>query len=76
LPKPEACPDEIYQLMLSTWEKEPNDRPNFRDLFEKLNILISSVSPQIEVKITETVEEQNSLPQIMYSVLSDLENCN
>src|SRR5690606_22028344 len=29
LPKPEACSDDIYQLMMSCWAREHRERPTF-----------------------------------------------
>ncbi|CAG2123505.1 unnamed protein product, partial [Medioppia subpectinata] len=32
LPQPNACPFEIYQLLLQCWAPKPNDRPTFEAL--------------------------------------------
>ena len=32
LPQPEWCPDELYAIMLSCWEMEPENRPTFAKL--------------------------------------------
>ena len=32
MPQPEWCPDELYAVMLSCWEMEPEDRPTFAKL--------------------------------------------
>jgi len=40
LPKPEYCPQEVYDLMLRCWSKNPDSRPNFEEIFDiiaKLN---------------------------------------
>lgn len=29
LPHPDACPPDVYQLMLQCWDKTPNERPTF-----------------------------------------------
>ena len=36
LPKPESCPQELYSLMLKTWEANPADRPDFETLIRAL----------------------------------------
>ena len=36
MPKPEGCPDVLYDLMLSTWNKEPKKRPSFEHLKDVL----------------------------------------
>lgn len=33
LPKPEACPKEIYDLMVECWQKSEQSRPEFREIF-------------------------------------------
>ena len=30
---PTSCPSEVYQLMLTTWAMEPEERPAFHELF-------------------------------------------
>ncbi|XP_078483972.1 proto-oncogene tyrosine-protein kinase Yrk-like [Ciona intestinalis] len=32
IPKPVACPDHVYGVMMRCWEKEPKQRPNFNYL--------------------------------------------
>ncbi|XP_065917181.1 class II receptor tyrosine kinase-like isoform X3 [Dysidea avara] len=34
--KPDNCPDEIYEVMLSCWVHDPSKRANFADLFDAL----------------------------------------
>ncbi|XP_026098354.1 proto-oncogene tyrosine-protein kinase ROS isoform X1 [Carassius auratus] len=36
LPSPAGCPQRLYNLMMSCWSKEPNERPNFKYLEETL----------------------------------------
>jgi serine/threonine protein kinase len=36
LPKPDNCPDEIYELMWGCWQFRPEDRPNFTDIYHHL----------------------------------------
>ena len=33
---PDGSPDAIYQIMRNCWEKEPNSRPTFADIFKSL----------------------------------------
>lgn len=35
LPRPEGCPDKVYQIMLKCWQYEKDDRPTFRWLHHK-----------------------------------------
>ena len=36
MPQPEWCPDELYSIMLSCWEMEPEGRPTFVEVQRKL----------------------------------------
>ena len=36
LPKPEKCPPEVYEIMLSCWVYEPRDRASFEEVFQSL----------------------------------------
>ena len=36
LPKPEACSDDMYSIMLSCWAKQPRDRPDMPEVHIKL----------------------------------------
>lgn len=36
MPKPENCPQVIYEIMLATWNKEPMNRPTFAALVSML----------------------------------------
>lgn len=42
---PEECPQGIYPLMRSCWEKEPRRRPSFHKLLEKLERELAKHSP-------------------------------
>ncbi len=35
-PNENLCSNEIYQIMLDCWKKEPNERPNFQEIYERL----------------------------------------
>ena len=36
LSKPDDCPDELYKIMTQCWSAEPNGRPSFEEIIEKL----------------------------------------
>lgn len=36
MPKPQNCPDKLYQLMLNCWKSSPDERPTFETLKYKL----------------------------------------
>lgn len=37
LEKPEICSESLYELMLDCWQGNRDDRPNFRDICDKLD---------------------------------------
>lgn len=37
LEKPEICSEEVYELMLSCWKANPDERPDFSDIKKKLD---------------------------------------
>lgn len=41
LQKPERCPPEVYDVMLQCWEKDPDKRINFEDVYASLAALHS-----------------------------------
>jgi c-mer proto-oncogene tyrosine kinase/anaplastic lymphoma kinase/receptor tyrosine kinase len=43
-PNNAACSDEIYKLMLSCWEGDPNERPHFDDLLKSINDIIKPLA--------------------------------
>lgn len=36
MPKPENCPDIVYDLMKECWSRNPDHRPSFIDICERL----------------------------------------
>jgi serine/threonine protein kinase len=44
LPKPEHCPDDVYAIMQSCWQKRPMDRPDMPAIHTKLQGAFSEVS--------------------------------
>jgi hypothetical protein len=43
IPKPEECPNEVYEIMLRCWSEKPTNRPTFSDIVTSLSDLIASV---------------------------------
>ena len=39
--KPDNCPDELYEVMLSCWVHDPSKRANFADLFDALKEIMN-----------------------------------
>ena len=36
LPKPTACPQSLYEVMLRCWEEDPHYRPSFEEIYHKI----------------------------------------
>ena len=36
MPAPKNCPPEIYELMLGCWHTEPENRPTFKMIYERI----------------------------------------
>lgn len=53
---PEACPPDVYEMMLQCWDKTPSERPTFAAIKE----FLVGVSPQL-LKATKPFHEPNKL---------------
>ena len=55
LPKPEKCPEAVYQLMLIAWQYDPDQRMLFSDCYESLreieDAIVGASPSQIKSKI-------------------------
>jgi len=40
LPKPILMPDSIYELCGEGWKENPNERPNFKNIYDQLNVIM------------------------------------
>ncbi|KAK3860468.1 hypothetical protein Pcinc_033481 [Petrolisthes cinctipes] len=56
LPCPAACPKEMYDLLLQCWQREPEKRPTFVQIYEKVSSLMPSV-----MKVMQMFEEEGRL---------------
>ena len=56
LPKPQDCPEDIYELMLQCWKKSEHQRPTFRDIY---NTLIKSIQEQKGSSLTFAPASEN-----------------
>ena len=45
MPRPPECPPTTHKLMLSCWHKDPEQRPYFKGLWEKLSSLTRYENP-------------------------------
>ena len=37
LPPPDNCPENIYDIMSSCWQKDPAARPRFKELYQRIS---------------------------------------
>jgi hypothetical protein len=49
LEKPEACPDEVYQIMVATWQSIPEERPSFKELHSQLEAIFQRIKNPMTV---------------------------
>ena len=56
LHQPEACPNDIYQILLQCWAKMPTDRPTF----DGLKDFLMETAPPV-VKVIREFREDNKL---------------
>lgn len=65
LPKPEACPEELYQLMLNCWDKDPAIRMSFKQISDVIDKMVEpfqqpeSIMKSYLFEETEPVEYNN-----------------
>lgn len=57
LPKPPHCSDELYNIMLGCWQRNPDERPSFDQLCEMLEELLQQET-RTYINVTY-FEEQN-----------------
>ena len=48
----ELCPLEIYAVMRDCWERNPNDRPLFSQIADRIGQIISNHSGQVKSPLT------------------------
>lgn len=56
MPRPEGCPAEVYQLMRECWQWEPDRRPAFRDIRQRLETMFQGKSVGEAVEKVMTID--------------------
>lgn len=56
---PENCPKEIYDLMLSCWNNEPEKRPTFQQLFNIITIILKQDKSNNNYKLIKINAKDN-----------------
>ncbi|XP_063687022.1 tyrosine-protein kinase HCK-like isoform X2 [Bolinopsis microptera] len=56
--RPDGCPEQVYTLMEDTWKWEPDDRPTFAEITQRLeNMFITS---SVEEEVQRTLQEDTT----------------
>ncbi len=62
LPSPDGCPEEIYQLMMQCWTKNPKDRLSFKQIYQRVEELLQTYNTDprghIITKVAAVEEEE------------------
>jgi len=46
LPKPEGCPNELYEIMMKCWRHNPDERPSFGELLTEFLNFVKATTPE------------------------------
>jgi hypothetical protein len=62
LSQPTDCPDQIYKLMVSCWDSEPNQRPTFLEIVKNLEEMLKELrKPEEMATVARSVEPDQYL---------------
>ena len=76
IPKREDCPNEVYKVIVSCWQRDPQGRPTFSDLRRELSHLeastnkMSSKGWSLRKKLRTAVQRTPKTPKSVKSVQS------
>ncbi|KAK3736795.1 hypothetical protein QZH41_011745 [Actinostola sp. cb2023] len=62
LEKPNACDDDVYEVMLSTWRPNPLDRPTFQNLTAVIEEMLTGISEYLEIQPEDEYQEAFTSP--------------
>jgi hypothetical protein len=79
--KPKGCPDDYYAIMVQCWAVEPNDRPTFKQLYERLKSLLkednlnnSDASNSDSSHSDSDTDERNPMHSAEYQITPNIKN--
>jgi len=58
LPKPEICPQEIYDIMIHCWNEVPNERPSFSKITSDLKSIKKNI--KLELADPQNLKKENT----------------
>ena len=72
--KPQDCPDEVYDLMMKCWDKNPKNRPSFEVLYKEIYKLWGKLK-HLESKQNQVTEhEQMNVRTVMKDEETEYQN--
>ncbi|CAH3167662.1 unnamed protein product, partial [Porites lobata] len=60
--KPDICDDEIYEIMTHCWIESPDDRPNFTQIRERLEVMMQKDNPYLDFSVLDERREYYNVP--------------
>ncbi|KAM7440905.1 hypothetical protein ABFA07_009896, partial [Porites harrisoni] len=60
--KPDICDDEIYEIMTHCWMESPDDRPNFTQIRERLEVMMQKDNPYLDFSVLDESREYYNVP--------------
>ena len=64
LPKPELCPESVYELLLKCWSAKRKDRPSFMEILLDLDSILNGLAKQTQNTKNDKNKNKNETPYI------------
>jgi hypothetical protein len=72
LRRPDNCPDELYDLMLKCWKRNPEDRPTFREVLDELLVFTKTIKSENAVIIPIDRTQEPSISEMSKGIAQSL----
>ncbi|XP_076368849.1 proto-oncogene tyrosine-protein kinase receptor Ret-like [Tachypleus tridentatus] len=69
--KPNACSDDLYNIMLMCWRENPHERPSFKQLVKNLDEMLLETMEYLELKLGPETDSLNWTEGDHSTVISD-----
>lgn len=60
--QPETCDNEFYEMMMDCWKENPDQRPGFTQLREKLEFMMQKDNPYLDLSAVDETREYYNVP--------------